>query len=179
MNGMLCMEDSQFDRFTQALASGQSRRSAIKIALGLGGIAALGGRAPEADAARRPTPTPKPVKCPGNQTWDGSACVCPDGDTKCGPDCCPDGQATCCDNACCYGTCSSEEICCSTGEIPCGKNCCGTGTRCVHGNCFDDPCRTIGEPCAVNGDCCGVDAYAVCEFSESQGHDVCAYSSLT
>ena len=173
------MDGSQFDRLTRALGSGLSRRAAVKAALGLGTASLAGSQlASDAGAARRPTPTPKPVVCHTPKVLSGGQCVCPEATTACGPDCCPAGSE-CCDNACCYGTCSSEEICCPTGDIPCGKKCCGTGTRCVHGGCFDDPCRTIGEPCAVNGDCCGVDAYAVCEFSESQRQDVCTYSSLT
>lgn len=61
-------------------------------------------------AARRPTPTPKPVKCYGGHINVGGVCICPVGTEECGPSCCPAGTV-CCDNACCHGECVGEEIC--------------------------------------------------------------------
>lgn len=129
------MDDRRFDSLAKALAAGKSRRSVLKGLLGLGGAAAVGslGMEHDAEAARRPAPTPKPVGCPGSQVWNGSACACEAGIT-CGPECCPEGVATCCDGACCFGECIAEEVCCpseqwcaDTGECcPVGTVCCGT-----------------------------------------------------
>ncbi len=88
------MDDRRFDSLVKAVASGASRRSVLKGMLGLGGAALTGGAlvGRDAGAARRPELTPKPVSCPGRQTWNGSQCVCPgDAPAKCGPDCCTEG----------------------------------------------------------------------------------------
>jgi hypothetical protein len=60
----------------------------------------------DVQAARRPTPTPKPKSCPGDQIPINGQCVCnpeldPARPIKCGSDCCPT-LAECCDGACCY-----------------------------------------------------------------------------
>src|SRR6188472_2835873 len=125
------MDDRRFDALVRSLASGHSRRTVLKGLLGLGGLAATGAAQHTAEAARRPTtPTPVP-RCPGNQTWNGSACICPGTLSKCGPACCnesvPRGDAAhseCCDNACCHGECYGEELCCPTGQVVCDGNCC-------------------------------------------------------
>ena len=157
------MDDRRFDSLTRALASGQNRRSVLKGLLGLGGVTLAGSvTAPAAGAARRPTPTPKPVSCPGQQHWNGSACVCPDGNTKCGPDCCPHGQAECCDNACCYGECYGEELCCPTGQLVCNGSCCAAGDDCIGGAC--QSCVPCGDQCcsAPNSQCCQSDEGSYC-----------------
>lgn len=150
------MDGSRFDHLTRSLASGASRRSIIKGLLGLGGAAVTGGTLlDDADAARRPTPTPTPVRCPGIQIPSGGQCVCPNGLAKCGPDCCNPtavgaSHSECCDNACCFGTCYGEELCCptETGEI-CGDDCCDTATeRC---------CERPGGPVCIPFDACCLD----------------------
>ena len=110
------MDDRKFDSLVKSLATGTSRRAVLKGILGLGGAALAGGALLDGDAhaARRPTPTPKPPTCPGNQIPSGGICVCPaSAPNKCGPDCCVTA-AQCCDQACCAaGTqCVAEEICC-------------------------------------------------------------------
>src|SRR6476469_9792551 len=58
------MDDRSFDAFVKAVATGRNRRALLKGLLGLSG-AALTGRIVldnEADAARRPTPTPVPPR---------------------------------------------------------------------------------------------------------------------
>jgi hypothetical protein len=86
-------------------------------ALGLAGVALQDMAEPgSVSAARRPTPTPRPVTCPGAQTPVGGVCQCVQpkapGPYKCGPDCCG-SAAQCCDNACCLAgfVCGPEEIC--------------------------------------------------------------------
>ncbi len=164
------MDDRRFDSLAKAVASGASRRSVIKGILGLGGTAIagsvlLGG---DAEAARRPTPTPKPVKCPGRQTWSGSQCVCPgDAPEKCGPDCCsgtnndpyprPADHSECCDNACCFGTCYGEELCCPTnstaGEGGPIADVCESGECCYLPDvCSNGVCRPPSG-CETNEDC--------------------------
>jgi hypothetical protein len=167
------MDDRRFDSLAKALAAGKSRRHVLKGLLGLGGAAVVGSVALETDseAATRPTPTPKPIKCPGNQTPVGGVCTCPaSAPYKCnpgsGPACCTDvpggpplpTHTECCDNACCHGTCYGEELCCptnnrSTGEfpIPPTHRICNTisGPECCP---FDDEC------CLVDG-CCGTVCY--------------------
>lgn len=167
------MEDRRFDQMVKAVASGASRRSVLKGMLGLGGAALVGGAAldPEVDAARRPTPTPKPPSCPGQQTPVGGQCICQvpkaPGPYKCGPDCCtgqvtdayprPAGHSECCDNACCFGTCYGEELCCPTnttaGEGDPIASVCESGECCYLPNvCTNGVC---GPPsgCETNEDC--------------------------
>jgi hypothetical protein len=147
------MDDRRFDVLARRLSQGASRRSLVKGLLGLGGAVVAGSQL-EVDAARRPAPTPKPVTCPGSQTWNGSACVCPAGTTTCGPACCPAGQAACCDNACCFGTCFGEELCCpSTQEFcPVSGECCPAGWRC----CPDSGCIPP-DGCCTAADCPAAD----------------------
>src|SRR5690349_23475868 len=133
------MEDRRFDTLARAFASGSNRRAMLKGLLGLG-VAATAGAAMgsgSAEAARRTTPTPTPPACPGNQHWDGAACVCPDDNTICGPTCCPNGQSVCCDGACCAGECYSEELCCPRGSSVChGAACCNPAEVCLEdGSC--------------------------------------------
>src|SRR5690606_39935265 len=114
--------------------------------LGLGGAAVAGSTVLDTEAARRPAPTPRPPSCPGQQTWNGSECVCPAGSDTCGPDCCPTGVAQCCDQACCYGVCYGEELCCPTGGEFCpvtGGECCPEGWTC----CPDYGCLAPGLCC--------------------------------
>lgn len=162
------MDDRSFDSLVKAVALGTSRRRVLKGMLGLGGAALVGSAALEddADAARRPTPTPKPVKCPGLQTWNGSQCVCPDGaPEKCGPDCCTNGEfppgsagySECCDNACCFGTCTGEELCCPTntpaGGGPPIAHVCANGECCLAPYvCFNGAC-VAHAGCESNDDC--------------------------
>ncbi len=139
------MDDRRFDHFVRSLAARGSRRTLIKGLLGFSGIVAVAGSAlnDEVRAARRPTPTPKPVRCPGNQIWNGSACACESG-TECGSDCCP-VEAMCCDNACCFGECYGEGVCCPTGRLVCDGSClppggCCTDDDCTEARCFDNVC---------------------------------------
>lgn len=136
------------DSLARLLAAGKSRRAALKAlgAMGLG----LAASSPDGGthAARRPTPTPQPPRCPGQQQWNGQECVCLAGE-KCGPACCPDG-ATCCDNACCYGVCYGEELCCPWAQEWCAATgeCCPPGWSC----CADDGCLPPGM-CCSDADC--------------------------
>jgi hypothetical protein len=133
------LDDPRFDSITRALASGQSRRGVWKAVLAIVGGMTDGAGLGSANAARRPTPTPKPVTCPGQQVWDGAACDCPTGE-KCGPACCP-AEASCCDNACCYGTCYAEELCCPSPRewCPDSGECCPDGWSCCPGfGCIED-----------------------------------------
>jgi hypothetical protein len=176
------MDDRRFDSLVRALAEGKSRRSVLKGFLGLGGAAAVGGTLLEGgtDAARRPTPTPTPVRCPGNQTPVNGVCTCPaSAPFECGPDCCTSeagGPPTpthseCCDNACCFGTCYGEELCCPTNDrsagefpIPPTHKICESavnGTECCE---LDAPCCEVDGCCdtvcwAGNAFCCSQEAF--------------------
>lgn len=185
------VENSRFDSLVKSLAVGSNRRSVLKGILGLGGAAVVGETLlePGADAARRPTPTPKPVSCPGSQHWDGARCACTTGET-CGAECCHIGSE-CCDGACCWGHCYEEELCCSydnwceaTGECcPDGATCCGEqgcvvieegacgcdglcpeGFECCGGQCCSSGYCAGGVCCAfgVCGDTCREDPLQVC-----------------
>lgn len=160
------MDDRRFDAVTRTFARSGSRRTLFKGLLGVGGAAAAGAilLEPHTNAARRPTPTPRPVTCPGNQVPCGTDCCCPDGSAKCGPDCCPNGQAECCDNACCYGTCYGEELCCPTGLPVCIVDGCCDG-QCVGGGQF---CCAVSNVCG--DDCCG-GAERCC--GDAAGNPVC------
>jgi hypothetical protein len=168
------MDDRRFDSLTKALADGRSRRSVFKGLLGIGGTAIAGGAlfGRDAEAARRPTPPSKPVKCPGNQISTEGVCDCPAGLSQCnpgvGPACCNDnvlsgspGYSECCDNACCEGTCLGEERCCPTNNRPGGQppthqictledgwQCCPVGLVCCG---IDGCCETL---CSEDGHCC-------------------------
>ncbi len=159
------MDDRRFDSLTKALASGTNRRTLFKGLLGLGGVTVVGGALADnkADAARRPTPTPTPVRCPGNQTPVGGVCTCPaSAPNKCGPDCCtesitiPDtaGYSECCDNACCFGHCYGEELCCKYPLVFCeAQNEC----------CFADDNQCCGSTGCCDTECCPVaDGSPVC-----------------
>ncbi len=190
------MDDRRFDALTRTFATAGTRRQMLKGLLGLGGL--LGGTiARDASAARRPTPTPKPISCPGNQIPVDGVCTCQSG-TKCGPECCPDG-AECCDNACCDGTCYGEELCCPTGNIVCEGQCrdweccagadCPTGSvcdptthscqcvpNCTGKSCGDDGCggscgTCLGGQTCTNGACSCPSGY-LC--SDSTCHECCA-----
>lgn len=171
------MDDRRFDSLTKAFASGTSRRTLFKGLLGLGGATIVGGALTEdqADAQRRPTPTPRPVTCPGRQTWNGTACVCPgNAPDKCGPDCCTEsvtppntaGYSECCDNACCFGHCYGEELCCDYPLVFCEaqNECCRPGMNqcCGSEGCCDHACcpTTSGNQCCEGATpkCCGGDA---------------------
>ncbi|MEZ4505267.1 MAG: hypothetical protein R2848_05190 [Thermomicrobiales bacterium] len=121
------MDDRRFDTLAKSLGTLQSRRSALKGALGVG-WAVIAGKTlqpRESSAARRPTPTPKPPTCPLLQTYIDGKCVCSDPlDVTCGPECCPRHITECCDNACCFGTCYDEELCCLPGEVGYNGSCC-------------------------------------------------------
>ncbi|MCO5222971.1 MAG: hypothetical protein M9947_15575 [Thermomicrobiales bacterium] len=157
------MDDRQFDSFVKSLARARTRRSVLAGLLGLGGAALTGAtRQPSVTAARRTTPTPKPVTCPGQQAWSGSACVCPAPLSGCGPDCCNDvapagtqAHSECCDNACCAGHCYGEELCCPWPREFCEitSDCCLEGAVC----CADSGCC---NPDA--GRCCDVLGVSVC-----------------
>ncbi|HET9660849.1 MAG TPA: hypothetical protein VFP05_11005 [Thermomicrobiales bacterium] len=168
------MDDRRFDSLVKSLATGgTSRRALFKGLLGLGGAAAVGGTVLEgtADAARRPTPTPTPVRCPGNQTPVGGVCTCPAGLSQCnpggGPACCnddvprvlPTGQnnpdySECCDNACCDGKCYGEELCCPYTQTWCEatQECCPVDLPyCCGDGCCATPCcdTTAGSVCCL------------------------------
>ncbi len=157
------MEDRRFDALTRTLAEGRSRRHLLKGLLGLG-LSAVGVRSfDNASAARRPAPTPKPVSCPGEQTWDSSQCICPAGKVNCGADCCTPGVSECCDGACCFGNCYAEELCCPTGTIFCNGSCiegaCCTDADCGEGIVCDPESHTCGTACVPDceGKFCGDD----------------------
>jgi hypothetical protein len=164
------MDGSRFDRLTKTLGQGASRRTVLKGFVGIGGAATVAELAfDDAEAARRPAPTPKPDTCPGNQQSMNGVCACTDGLTACGPDCCTPGQSVCCDNACCFGTCYGEELCCPTGYELCEVAGCCDG-RCTNGGqtccSFEGVC---GEDCCdlATERCCAGDGGAVCIASGS------------
>ncbi len=178
------MDSSRFDQLTRSLGRSGNRRAFLAGVLGLGGAAAASAalRDSGVEAARRPTPTPKPVSCPGVQHWDGTKCVCPSGSDKCGPDCCPTGQAECCDNACCYGDCYGEELCCPTGQVVCNGTCCAAGEVCYGGQCLS--CTPCGDSCCdgetpicclgSNGTTCVASEESCCSSTtECQAVDSC------
>lgn len=161
------MDGRRFDALTRGIAISGNRRSLLKGLLGLGGVVAVGSQADDAEAARRSGRHPRPPRCPGQQTWDGNACVCPSGLSQCGPDCCGEG-GECCDNACCYGTCFGEELCCETPREYCATTgeCCSEGSSCCDGyGCLD-----FGQCCAAE-DCPPQN----CQAPECTTEHTCAY----
>lgn len=193
------MDDRRFDSIVKAFATGTSRRSVFKGLLGLGGAAVVGSALQEddVDAARRPTPTPTPATCPGQQTRQGNQCVClsppAPGTVKCGPDCCnPTGigaaHSECCDNACCYGNCYGEELCCDYPNVFCEaqNECCFPGMNqcCGSEGCCDHACCPVGEggsaccegatpkccagdACIPEGGCCSDDECPGCQSCQN------------
>lgn len=146
------MEGRQFDALVASLARGENRRTLLKRIFGCGGAATAASLFGEhhVEAARRPTPAPKPITCPGQQIPRGSTCVCPDGLDKCGPDCCTP-EAECCDNACCNGHCYGEELCCPYDNwCAAASQCCASGETC----CGELGCVLIEEgDCGCSGKC--------------------------
>ncbi|MCA9859779.1 MAG: hypothetical protein KC438_08660, partial [Thermomicrobiales bacterium] len=192
------MDNRRFDSLVKGLAAGASRRTLIKGVLGLGGGVALGGTLLESgtEAAARPTPTPKPVRCPGNQIVVNGQCTCPAGLSACGPDCCntsvPKGTqpySECCDNACCFGHCYGEELCCPWPRVFCEVNqeccsgeqnqCCGSEGCCATACCpaadgsalcceGDTPKCCAGDTCIPESGCCSDEECPGCQTC--QGH---------
>ncbi len=162
------MDSSRFDRITRNLASGSSRRSLMKAALGSIGGAVLASRlGADADAARRTatSPAPTPVRCPGQQIPCSSSCCCPSGSDACGAACCPTGQSVCCDGACCNGQCIDEEIYCPSNSIACNEIClepgqccadadCPRGQMCSNNQCINDCLPNGASGCNSNVACC-------------------------
>ncbi len=154
------MDGRRFDSFAKSLARSSNRRGVLKGLFGLGGVAAVGGRFSRTgvDAARRSTPTPKPVTCPGLQQPIGGACACPGDMAQCGSDCCRAG-AECCDGACCDGHCYGEELCCASTSWcdPTGE-CCPAGTVCRGSyGCLPENDGACGndDHCPAGFTCCG------------------------
>jgi hypothetical protein len=177
------MDDRRFDSLIRQFGSGGSRRQLLKGFFGLGGVLVAGSLRPsELRAARRTTPAPAPTTpaCPGNQVWNGSACVCTSG-TACGPSCCPDG-AQCCDNACCHGTCYGEELCCPTGSVVvsggCFAACSGQSQACPsacqacviieESNPIEICANVTAQSCSSNSDCAHLGSGWVCSPFEDQ-----------
>lgn len=196
------MDDQRFDAFVRGLAGASSRRQVLRGLLGLGGLAAAS-TLRSAEAARRPSPTPTPVRCPGEQIPGSGGCVCPAGKAKCGPDCCPAG-AQCCDNACCYGICYGEELCCPTGSIVCDGQCraweccsdsdCSPGSTChpethtcqcipdcTGKTCGDDGCGGSCGSCegqiCLNGSCASCGSGTMYCEGDGQCHQCCSSSA--
>lgn len=163
------METNRFDSLVKSLANGASRRSVLKGLVGLGGAAAVTSAflEPEANAARRPTPTPKPITCPAGKHWDGTQCVCTTGGA-CGPECCHVGTE-CCDNACCFGHCYGEELCCPYENwCAAASECCAAGETC----CDEQGCILIEDgDCGCDGAC--PDGFERCG-SQCCAHGYCA-----
>jgi len=163
------MEGNRFDDLARRFAADSSRRSLLKKSVAT--IVALAGleRAAGADAARRPSRTPVPPSCPGQQTPCGTECCCPEEHVRCGADCCPAG-AQCCDGACCDGTCYGGGLCCPADRLVCAGQCvdgCCSSADCPPGwacgvetpyQCSCVPlvtCASSGQRCGPLTDDCG------------------------
>jgi hypothetical protein len=158
------VDDRRFDALALSFGRGGSRRSLLKGLLGFGGVAVAGGLVDDVEAARRPTPTPRPPTCPGEQTPCAEGCCCPGGTTTCGAACCPDGQAQCCDGACCYGTCYGEELCCEYPNEYCSVDGCCSGECVDEGRFCCHPANVCGDSCCDESEYCCTpsDGVAVC-----------------
>lgn len=178
------LDDSRFDALTKSLATTIGRRNLLKGAVGLGAAATTARVHSQAvDAARRPTPTPKPSTptCPGLQTRQNGQCTCPANTTNCGPDCCPAG-AQCCNNACCYGICYDDGSCCAPictagtcGPDSCGGTCpCTPDKVCSGGSCV---CPAGTKVCAdgICRQCCEFSNQSA-ECAATQGGDASCWA---
>ncbi len=175
------MDQRRFDAITRSIGERRSRRAVLAGVLGLAGLPFAG----TARAARRTTPTPPPVSCPGSQFWNGSACACSEG-TACGPACCTEG-GVCCDGACCYGTCYGEELCCPTGMIEIGGACfaaCAGATLSCPPTCeacvileesspIEICANVVQQLCSTNADCVNNGGGWVCSPLGDQCLHVC------
>ena len=173
------MDDHRFDSLVKAMATGTNRRSLFKGLLGLGGAAVVGSalRENQVDAARRPTPTPKPITCPGQQVPVNGVCTCPtSAPDKCGPDCCNaaavgPNHSECCDNACCFGHCCGGA--CIPADGCCVDEDCGSGCQ----TCQDHVCRDDNSQCdgclVCSNDVC-VPEHALCADDDICTDNYCA-----
>ncbi len=142
------MDGKRFDELTRALASKGTRRGFARGLLGLGGAAAFGNMAGDADArviGSRPTVPPPPPP----QTTTRPPITTP------APDPCP-GQANCSIDGCCSGTCTPDGRCCVSGRTLCGYDCCATREQCCGKECCLDGHICIGEElCCPAAQYCG------------------------
>ncbi len=174
------MDDRRFDWLAKGMAQGRSRRSLLKVALGLGaGVTAGTPALQSTEAARRgfsgPTfPSPTPVPPVG----------CAEGSSPCGSECCPDNDSMCCGSTCCYGACYGNNLCCASPRVFCGlsSTCCEPGAKCCDNGgecydtskgecCYDSDCPSGGKCCPELG--CVSGPNACCSDSDCPSGDIC------
>lgn len=156
------MEDRAFDELVKRLASGRSRRSLLKAALGLGAAAASGSPlVSETEAARRGYSGPKPSSTvvPGPQTCNPLTCF---GCHECFDGVCTDQPETnCFHHGCMASYCNPDGGCGYRFDCHVDDGCCGAGETCdASGQCVCDPGTCCGVECpgcqeCENGACVG------------------------
>ncbi|SRR5579884_4253670 len=164
------MESSRFDELTKALATGTSRRQALKAIaattigslLGLGGLGqawASNSACAHWCAAVFGADTPAADQCTSEAAHHKGLCY------KCGS-ATPPSSICCVRNASNYCTSYSDTLPCS----------CGANETCKNGTCVPT-CTANGGTCSGNGDCCsGNCSNGVCCASGQVGlcHGTCA-----
>jgi hypothetical protein len=162
--------DHKFDSVAKAMATGNSRRTALKWFGGMLGGMLVG--SPLVGYAARPTNPPggsgtqacnsfcnRNSTNPRDRQQCMNACLQCNGDTNriCGQFgafvCAPSG-ATCCGTSYCVsGKICSNGVCCNSGETGCGQTCCASGFACCNGSC----CPSSGQLCTSGVCTCPAD----------------------
>ena len=157
------MDHNRFDDLTRALASGMSRRQALKLLGGslMGGLLSFSGLGtvfakPKQCTANGKHCNSKTVCCSGFCDSTTKTCACPPGQTFVNGSCCLASQV--CGSVCCSGTCDNNQCTCpSSCQVlangTCAQRCTGVPDSCTCGG-------SSGSVCA--GDSSQPQGFGVC-----------------
>lgn len=188
------MDQQTFDRFTRAMATGQSRRAVLRRLFGVGAATVAGARTIESTLAaparadsgsgtilplQEPDepnlPTEQPVSSTVPQAGDDGTCPEPLEASDCG--CLDPATQMCCQDQLCTGVCTPKDGCCNVstdrtlttrGEV-CGDYCCHPHldpSDADYSECCDQSC--CAGHCYGENLCCPVD-----QFCPGASEDLC------
>ncbi len=149
------MDDQHFDSLARSLASGRSRRTAVRLLAGgaLGALlTALGLEEAGAACVRVGRRCETGRQCCTKRCVRGR-CACPRGTTRCGRRCCPAGQT--CQNGACVAACAGEDP-----TVTCAANGCGPKTNSCNQTVDCGTCQ--GDLTCQNGFCACPNGLTAC-----------------
>jgi hypothetical protein len=148
------MDPELFDTLTRGLATGTSRRQALKtIIISLGGIIGLGAVGTAFGASRchrNGTGCDTSSQCCSGYCDSGGKCTCPPAPAC--SDSCPCSSGSCC-NGTCTNTLTDRNNCGSCGHT------CASGQHCQNGRCVSTCSNGIKDGQETDTDCGGPDCF--------------------